>query len=60
MAKTQKQIDKFRELAREQECDQSQDNFDATLQTVGEHRPAKKQADDSQKSSQAGNEPKRR
>jgi len=30
-------------LARETGCDQSEEHFDTTLQTVGRHRPAKSQ-----------------
>src|SRR5450432_1448143 len=37
------QIEKFRETAREHECDQSEKGFDASLQTVAKHRPAKTQ-----------------
>jgi hypothetical protein len=35
------QVEKFRKAARELECDESEQNFDAALKAVAKHAPAK-------------------
>jgi hypothetical protein len=39
--KSTDQVKKFREVARQLECDESAENFDAALKAVAKHAPAK-------------------
>lgn len=41
MGKEQPQIDKFREAARELECDESESRFDAALERIAKAPPPK-------------------
>ena len=34
-----KQVDKFKQTARELECDDSEERFDAALKTIGKQKP---------------------
>jgi hypothetical protein len=38
---TKRQVQSFREVARELECDESAEHFDAALKAVAKHAPAK-------------------
>ncbi|MFL1875701.1 hypothetical protein ACIKT0_10960 [Hansschlegelia beijingensis] len=40
------QLDKFRELARELGCDQSEERFDEALRKIGKAKPSKDEAGD--------------
>ena len=46
------QVEKFREVARQLECDESADNFDAALKAVAKHAPAKEKRPSKKKDSQ--------
>jgi len=50
--KSTDQVKKFREVARELECDESAENFDAKLKTVAKHAPAKAGRSSEKKDSQ--------
>jgi hypothetical protein len=49
------QVERFREKARELECDDSAEHFDATLKAVAEHAPAKAKRPSEKKDSRISN-----
>lgn len=51
-AKDKPQIVKFREAARELECDESAENFDAALKGMAKHAPASSKPPSNKKDSQ--------
>ena len=51
-ARSKDQLAKFKETARELECDESEDNFDAALKAVAKHAPAKDKRPSKKKDSQ--------
>jgi hypothetical protein len=46
------QVEKFRKVARDLECDESAENFDAALKAVAKHAPAKDKRPSKKKESQ--------
>jgi hypothetical protein len=50
--KPKTQVEKFRKVARELECNESEQSFDAALKAVGKHAPAKDKRSSKKKDSQ--------
>jgi hypothetical protein len=51
-ARSKDQLAKFKEAARELECDESTEHFDAALKAVAKHAPAKDKRPSKKKDSQ--------